>query len=81
MLVDWCFTSGSHAIKRAQRALGLQADGVVGAKTLAALNAPDSAATFRAIKDARIAFYRSIARGTQARYLKGWLARTEATHM
>lgn len=77
MLVDWCYTSGSYAITRTQSALGLKVDGVVGPKTLAALNT-DADTVFRLIKTARTAYYRSIARGTQARYLTGWLNRTEA---
>ncbi len=77
MLVDWCYTSGSYAITNTQKALGLKADGVVGPKTLATLN---SATTdvFNKIKAARIAYYRRIAVGTNARFLTGWLNRTEA---
>ena len=77
MLVDWCYTSGNYAITNTQRALGLKVDGVVGPKTLAALNG-SSEIVFRLIKAARVAYYRSIAKGNQARYLTGWLNRTES---
>lgn len=78
MLVDWCYTSGSNAIVSTQRVLGLTADGIVGARTLAALNAGNPAEVFQLVKTARISYYKRIAKGTQARYLTGWLNRTEA---
>ncbi len=78
MLVDWCYTSGSHAITQTQRALGVTVDGVVGPETFGTINAGDPATVFRLIKAARVAFYRSIAKGNQARYLTGWLNRTES---
>lgn len=77
MLVDWAYTSGSHAITNAQRALGVAVDGKVGPVTLAALNS-GTLDVFERIKAARKAFYRRIAVGNQAGYLTGWLNRTEA---
>lgn len=77
MLVDWCYTSGSYAITHTQRALGVKVDGVIGPKTLAALNGVQEI-VFRLIKTARVAYYRSIAKGNQARNLTGWLNRTES---
>lgn len=77
MLVDWCYTSGSHAITNTQRALGVKVDGVIGPKTLAALNS-GTLDVFERIKGARIAFYHNIAVGSQAQFLTSWLNRTEA---
>lgn len=77
MLVDWCYTSGSHAITNAQRALGVKVDGVVGPKTLAALNA-GTLDVFNKVKGARISYYHRIVVGGQRQFLVGWIARTEA---
>lgn len=41
ILVDWVWASGTHGIKRPQRILGVTADGIVGPKTLAAVNSMD----------------------------------------
>mgnify|MGYP003270818566 FL=1 len=39
ILVDWVWASGAHGIKIPQRLLGVSVDGIVGPKTLAAVNA------------------------------------------
>lgn len=77
ILVDWVWGSGAHGIKIPQRVLGVVQDGVVGPKTLAALNAQDPRAFFDKIKAEREAFFRGIvARSpSQNRFLKGWLNR------
>lgn len=77
MLVDWAYTSGSHAITNTQRALGVAVDGKVGPVTLAALNS-GTLDVFERIKAARVAYYRRIATGSKAQFLTGWLNRTEA---
>lgn len=77
MLVDWCYTSGTNAIAGAQKALGVTVDGVVGPITLAALNA-GTLDVFGKLKAARVAYYKRIATGSNARFLTGWLNRTEA---
>ena len=77
MLVDWAYTSGTHAISNTQKALGLKPDGIVGPVTLAALNS-GTIPVFMAIKASREAFYRRIATGAQASFLNGWLNRTNA---
>ena len=38
ILVDWVWASGAHGIKIPQRLLGVTADGIVGPKTIAAVN-------------------------------------------
>lgn len=78
VLVDWMFTAGVNAIKNAQRALGVTADGIVGNKTLAAINGGDPRTVFNTLQAARTAYYRRIATGTNAKFLRGWLNRTNA---
>ena len=80
ILVDWVWASGSHGIKRPQRLLGVTADGVVGSKTIAALNAKDPAELFKMIKADRIKFIDEICekRPANNRFKKGWLNRINA---
>ena len=42
ILVDWVWASGTHGIKIPQRLLGVTVDGIVGPKTIAAVNARKS---------------------------------------
>lgn len=80
ILVDWVWGSGANGIKIPQKLLGLTVDGIVGPKTLAAVNSFDSLALFNAIKAEREAFlYRIVERDpTQKRFIKGWLNRLNA---
>lgn len=50
ILVDWVWASGVHGIKRPQKILGVTVDGIVGDKTIAALNAMDPMSLFFKIK-------------------------------
>lgn len=78
--VDWLWTSGTWGIKKPQAALGLVADGIVGDKTLAAVNATDTRATFYTIKAAHMAYIDNlcIAKPSQARFRDGWMNRINA---
>lgn len=80
ILVDWVWASGSHGIKRPQRLLGVKADGIVGAKTIAVVNAMDAATLFKLIKADRIKFIDEICekRPANNRFKKGWLNRINA---
>jgi lysozyme family protein len=80
ILVDWVWHSGSPAIKRPQALLGVVADGQVGPKTIAALNAQDPHEFFLKLKENRKAFYEGICakNPSQNRFLKGWLRRLDA---
>ena len=80
MLVDWCWVNGPAAIRKAQTVLSLVADGIVGPKTLAALNAPGTLSVFNRRTGAREKSYRDIvaARPNQQRFLNGWLNRTNS---
>lgn len=77
ILVDWVWGSGKHGIVIPQRMLGVQADGIVGPKTLAALNSVDAKVFFDQMKVEREMFFRRIveAKPTQKKFLKGWLRR------
>ena len=77
MLVDWAWLSGTRtAIRRAQKALRLTADGIVGVRTLGELNRRETLETFATLAAAREAHMREIARNpAKARFLRGWLNR------
>lgn len=80
ILVDWVWASGVNGIKIPQRILGVTADGIVGQKTLAALNGADASALFGQIRAARINFCEDIVRRrpSQRKWLNGWLNRIKA---
>lgn len=80
ILVDWVWGSGANGIKIPQKLLGLTVDGIVGPKTLAAVNSSDSLVLFNTIKAEREAFlWRIVERDpTQKRFIKGWLNRLNA---
>jgi lysozyme family protein len=76
LLVDWYWTSGSYGIKIPQYMLGLVQDGIVGPKTLSAINGyPDEKELFARLWKEREAFFIRIGKGTQKKFLKGWLNR------
>ncbi len=81
IIFDWCVNSGSNGDRGVQKVLrdqfskAIQVDGAIGAKTVAAINSIDPETLYQAIKDARIAYYKSIATGNNAQFLKGWLKR------
>lgn len=74
MCVDWLYNSGTAAIKRVQKIVGVVDDGIVGDKTVAAINARQAEPLFEQIKAARIAFVETIARNnpSQRKFLQGW---------
>lgn len=80
IVVDWVWSSGVHGIKRPQKLLGVVADGLVGAKTIAAINAADPRKLFDAIKADRAKFIDEIckARPKNEKYRKGWMNRINA---
>lgn len=75
--VDWVWGSGKNGITGVQKLLGVTADGIVGAKTLAALNAREPRQLFAEIKKARVAFIQGIIkrRPSQKVFEKGWMRR------
>lgn len=75
-LVDWVWGSGVYGIKIPQRMLNVTADGVVGAKTIEALNNAPKDFLQRLYKE-REDFLHRIVRSnpTQKVFLKGWMNR------
>lgn len=78
LLVDWVWTSGIYGIKFPQRVLGVVDDGIVGQKTLAAINNhSDPKLLFTKLWERRKQHFISIAnsRPGNQKFLKGWLNR------
>jgi len=80
ILVDWVWASGSYGITIPQRILGVADDGIVGARTLAALNAASPQALFNQLRQARINYVEGIVRRkpSQKKFLNGWKRRINA---
>ena len=79
--VDWAYNAGvSTVAKKIQNIIGTKPDGIVGSGTLKLINTKDSKELFEQIKAARIMFYKKLVekKPTNAKFLKGWLNRTEA---
>lgn len=75
IVVDWAWASGTKtSIKQVQRVLGVNADGIVGPKTLSAINTADQRDLFTRIHAARIDFVDDIVRRnpSQSRFIRGW---------
>lgn len=75
-LVDWVWGSGVHGIKIPQKMLGVVTDGIVGSKTIEALN--NAGADFLPkLYAEREKFLRNIAlrNPSQNKFLKGWINR------
>ena len=80
MLVDWRWVNGTQAIRDTQTVFSLVPDGIVGPKTLDALNASPAETVFNRLKTARLRSYdRIIARSpSQKKWHKGWINRTNS---
>lgn len=80
MLVDWVWTSGSYGITIPQKTLGVKADGIVGPKTLAAVNSRNPSALLDLLKRERISYIDRIClkRSANLRFRTGWLRRLNA---
>lgn len=76
LLVDWYWTSGVYGIKYPQQILGVTADGVVGPKTIAAINNyPNQKELFQKLWNRRKKHFESIGKGKNQKFLRGWLNR------
>lgn len=81
MMVDWCWLNdATTAIRQMQSAFGLVTDGIIGAKSLAALNATPASEVFSRLETARERSYEKIvaSRPSQKKFLNGWLNRTRS---
>ena len=70
ILVDWVWASGIHGIKKPQALLGVKADGIVGNKTLSAVNFADPDQLFEAIFKERVKFINGVVSRSVAAYEK-----------
>ena len=78
LLVDWYWMSGRYAVTIPQALLGVKVDGLVGSKTIAAINGYSGGQSelFRALWSDRRAYFNMLARKPgQGVFLKGWLNR------
>jgi lysozyme family protein len=77
LLVDYYYNSGAVAIQKVQGLLGLKVDGIVGDKTISAINASDQKLLFAQLWNVREKYYQGIVHNkpTFAKFLKGWLNR------
>lgn len=80
ILVDWVWGSGSYGIRIPQRLLGVQVDGIVGSKTISALNSQDPRELFDKIHNRRREYLESICkcRIANQKFLRGWLRRLDS---
>ena len=77
ILVDWVWASGKWGIIIPQRILKVQADGIVGPKTLCALNTVEKDNFLKQVYEARVVFIQNIIINdpTQKKFEKGWMNR------
>ena len=77
MLVDWLWCSGRWGILIPQRILRIPEDGIVGPRTISAVNQSNPGKLLMSIYNARLAFLRDIVRKnrTQEKFIKGWTRR------
>lgn len=80
LIVDWCWVSGIYGIKYPQRILGVKDDGIVGDKTIAAINNyPNKKELFDKLWNRRKKHFEDIAKThNRAKFLNGWLRRLSA---
>jgi len=84
-ICDWAVNSGKNGIKNAQIAINqltnanLDVDGIIGSKTLEALNAVDSEKFLEVYHSLQRIYYRAKVEAdkTQERFLTGWLNRVK----
>ena len=81
MIADYVWASGVYGIKYVQKLLGVSADGVIGAKTLQAINSyPSSKELFERIRQRRLDHFDAIVKNnpSQKVFLKGWKRRVNS---
>ena len=76
-IADFLWNSGGVAVRKVQRILGLEPDGIFGKNTLDAVNASDPEELHAKITDARRNYFYAIVRAKPVtqKFLKGWLNR------
>lgn len=80
MVVDWVWHSGAGMIKKVQNLLNVVADGIVGSKTISALNSDKDIRN--KIYQARKAYFEGIVKRnpSQKKWLKGWMNRLNSIY-
>lgn len=80
ILVDWVWGSGKYGITIPQKLLGVTADGIVGQKTIKALNDVYAPIFFEQIRKRRLSFIDNIILKdpSQKRFEAGWYRRVNA---
>jgi lysozyme family protein len=80
VVFDFAVNAGTgRSVKTLQQAIGCVADGVIGPKTMVAINDAEPKDLIAKFSDARADFYQGIVtrKPDQARFIKGWLNRVE----
>ena len=80
VVFDFAVNAGTgRSVKTLQQAIGCVADGVIGPKTMEAINDAEPKDLITKFSDARADFYQGIVarKPDQARFIKGWLNRVE----
>lgn len=78
IIVDWAWMSGvKTAVKKIQKLLGVEVDGIVGRETIGAINNCNEDILFNDIYNERVKFYTNIVekKPSQKMFLNGWLNR------
>lgn len=80
MVVDWIWHSGASTIKKVQQLLNVTADGIVGPKTITALNSDNNIKN--KVYTARKNYFEAIVRRnpSQKKWLKGWMNRLNSIY-
>lgn len=79
VVMDIAVNNGrTRAVQWLQDAVGATPDGVFGPKTMKAVKAADAMKTAKKLLTRREAFYRAIAKGQKAKFMKGWLNRNNS---
>ena len=81
MMADYVWASGVYGIKYVQKLLGVSADGLIGSKTLQAINSyPSSKELFERIRQRRLDHFDAIVKNnpSQKVFLKGWKRRVKS---
>ncbi len=80
VVFDFAVNAGTgRSVKTLQSAIGVVADGVIGPRTMAAINGANPKELINKFSDARADFYQGIVarKPDQVRFIKGWLNRVE----
>lgn len=77
IITDWMVNSGTGMLKKVQGMVGTRADGIMGPKTLTAINAADQMRLHFLIKSARAEYYANITKNKKSntKFYDGWMSR------